>query len=186
MPDGAQPSEIPEAWEFELIRREAEVFASRVQLNWMDGKDLAQEGWIAWLRQRPRYDQAQGASKETYLKRVVRHRFLDIEKAERAQARRASYQAVSLNATAEDMVPLEELLADHGIPTESSLARRLDLETALSMLNGRQRVLLEGLSNGYRIQDIARRLGVHRDTLYEDRKRIQQIFRANGLHGSDS
>jgi len=34
--------------------------------------------------------------------------------------------------------------------------------------------------------ELAQELGVHRDTLYQDRRRIQEVFRKSGLGRSDS
>jgi RNA polymerase sigma factor (sigma-70 family) len=143
--------------------------------------DLFCAGQIAWWLQRPNYDAKRGASRETYLKRVVRHAFADVFKAERALARQADFQSESFFAP---LTPESELTPEDISPTPDEfahLAFEMDVRELMERLTPRQRYVVQGRQDGDSMAALARQLGVHRDTLYQDLQQIQRVFRAAGL-----
>lgn len=167
-----------EDWELDLIRREAEDFFRKRKLRWSDAGDLHSAGCEAWWRQRSGWD-ASRSSAPSYLKRVVRHAFEDIANAESSQGRRAAHTAVSLDLPLPGGdASLAEFLAD---PDESVIAVALDVQRVVAGLSERQKAIVRGRLAGYETAALAKNLHVHRDTVYEDLKRIQAAFRDAGL-----
>jgi RNA polymerase sigma factor (sigma-70 family) len=168
--------------ELDLIEQEARVFSSRYRLRWSDVDDLVAEGQLAWWQQRVRYDPRRGASKETFLKIVVRHAFADLLKAEQSQGRMAEQPTRSFDTplTADSNLTLSDVVADAGNDFRD-VVLELDVQVILGRMPSRQRAVIRGVMDGDTITTVAKRLGVHRDTVYEELKVIRRIFRAEGL-----
>ncbi len=68
-----------EPWELDLIRRLVEDFITERRLpNDVEFDDLYQECLTRWWSQRERYDEARGASRGTFLRRVVQGKLRDL------------------------------------------------------------------------------------------------------------
>lgn len=159
------------------------MFAADHRLRWSDEDDLENTARLAWWRQRSNFNPDGGASRETYLKLVARHAMEDLLKAEEAVGRHAAVKARPLQEVVDGSgLTLEEMLADEADPIGEWNTEH-DLETV--ELTPRQRAVIRGVLDGYSLTELARNLGINRDTLYEDRRRIQRVFRENGLYRSD-
>jgi len=173
-----------EQWELDLIGREVAAFEREGELLWSDTDDLLAEAQAAWWRQRESYDPRRGANPETFLKRVVRHALADVLKAERAGSRRGGREALSLDAPLDESGDEGALTIEDVIGSGEDWAEadfRQDLEAILGRLTPRQRAVIRGLRDGEEKAALARRLGVHRDTLYQDLAQIRAVFRDGGL-----
>jgi RNA polymerase sigma factor (sigma-70 family) len=147
-------------------------------------EDLVQECLLHWWAQRPRYTQSRGASIETFLRRVVKAKLIDLERGARAQKRGSGRRPASLDQPlAEDELEGDTLGDFIGDPadTEWEALHQVSLEAALSRLSPRQKQIIAGLQEEYTVSQISQRLGVPRATLYDDLKRIRQVFRDEGL-----
>jgi RNA polymerase sigma-70 factor (ECF subfamily) len=168
-----------------------DFLASRQPFEVLTLEDLLQECLVHWWSQRRRYRQERGASRATFMRRVLRAKLLDIERGERAAKRGGHAAPLSLDAVpgpAEDGLTLAELLPDDdptGSPEQAAerLALRAHLECALPLLSGRQRRLVEALGSGRSMSEIGRLLRVPRSTLYDELERIKRVFRDEGLEG---
>ena len=147
-------------------------------------EDLAQECLVHWWTQRPRYTQSRGASMETFLRRVVKAKLIDLERVAKAQKRGQGRSPASLDQPLAGDEPEGDTLGDT-IADEADTAwdasYRVSLEAALGRLSPRQREIIAGLAEGYPMSQISQRLGVPRATLYDQLNRIRQIFRDEGL-----
>ena len=77
-----------ESWELDLIRNLVLDFLStRTESPGFEADDLIQECSFHWWRQRAEFDIERGASRSTFLRRVVRAKLLDIERAWKARKR---------------------------------------------------------------------------------------------------
>jgi RNA polymerase sigma factor (sigma-70 family) len=164
-----------------VIKREVQAFTVNHGFRVLAREDLENECYIAWLFQRPRFDPARGLI-ETFLKRVVRSRLLDLLKVEMAESRRGEHRAESLDLPVGDGSPLsyeDRLAADGDLSADATF--RLDHERALARLGKRERVVAELVAEGYSRADVAEMLAVSRDTVQEDLKRIRRVFRDEGL-----
>ena len=148
-------------------------------------EDLVQECLLHWWLQRSRYDEARGANRRTFMNRVCEHRLWDLWRGAHASQRWSPRGTLSLDAPAtEGGDPLAELLEDsaHGPDVLAEYSELLALIARLrSRLTPRQQEVLDGLHVSRTVAEIARELGVHRDTVYEDRRRIQNACRDAGL-----
>ncbi len=147
-------------------------------------EDLTQECVIHWWTQRPKYDAERGASIETFLRRVVNSKLLDLERGLKAQKRGGGRIEFSLDHPLFEDEPDSETLADtfaDPVDTARESVEKVSLEVARSRLSPRQKQIIAGLIEGRAKSQISQSLGVPRTTLYDDLKRIRQIFRDEGL-----
>jgi len=172
--------------EVDIIRHVVRDFLSTRQPHpALEQEDLAQECLLHWWLQRPRYTPSRGASLETFLRRVVKAKLLDLERGARAEKRGSGRQADSLDRPLNEEEPDANTLGDtvaDAADTEGEATLRVSLEAARSRLSPRQRQLLEGLLEEYPMTHLSQRLGVPRATLYDELERIRRIFRDEGLH----
>jgi RNA polymerase sigma-70 factor (ECF subfamily) len=174
-----------EPWELDLIRNLVLDFLStRTESPGFEADDLIQECSLHWWRQRAEFDIERGASRSTFLRRVVRAKLRDIERAWKARKRGEGQRRLSLDAPASpddsDAPTLAEVLPARG-DLGSDIAAALDRQRLTTHLSARQREIIAGVLAGLTKNELSSRLGVSRDTLYEDVKRIRQVFRDEGL-----
>jgi len=155
-------------------------------MRWSDEDDLAQECSLHWSQVRSSYRPAGLANRSTYLKRVVGHQLLDLFRHERTRGRVGHLMASSLDEPVardgEETGLRGDFLADRRSVT-AGLEFELDVARAQRDLTRRQREILAGRTGGYRVTELASELGVHRDTIHTELKRIQEVFRDHGLAG---
>ena len=174
-----------EPWELDLIRRLVEDFITeRRPPTDIEFDDLYQECLQQWWSQRDRYDEHRGASRSTFLRRVVRAKLQDIARGWKAGKRGSGHRPFSLDApisrddpdgpTLTEMLPSQERL-------ETDLAGLLDLRQITARLSDRQRRIIAGVTAGMKKTDLSGQLGISRDTLHDELRRIRQTFREEGL-----
>jgi RNA polymerase sigma factor (sigma-70 family) len=186
------PTGRPGGFEFWEIETAKAVVRSHVvahgRFTDFDEEDLVQECLLHWWQQRDRYEEGRGASRRTFMNRVLTNKLRDIHRLERAEKRSSFRTALSLDATvgSEEAASLGDLLADPDPAAQpydraETSERRERILRASRRLTPRQRQLADGLAAGRSISELSREHRVSRDTLYGDRKRIQAIYRAEGL-----
>ncbi len=174
-----------EPWELDLVRRLVQDFITeRRPPGDVEFDDLIQECLTHWWSQRDRYDEARGASRKTFLRKVVCGKLRDLARGWTTEKRGSGHLPLSLDAPASardhqgrtigEMLPSQERL-------EADLASLLDLRQITSRLSERQRDIIAGVTAGMNKTDLSRQLGISRDTLHEELRRIQQVFRDEGL-----
>ena len=174
-----------ERWELELIRSLVLDFLStRTESPGFEADDLVQECSCPWWRQRAEFETERGASRSTFLRRVVRAKLLDIERAWKAKKRGEGQRPLSLDTPISpddsEASTLAEVLPARG-DLGSDIAAALDRRRLTTHLSARQREIIAGVLAGLTKNELSSRLGVSRDTLYEDVKRIRQVFRDEEL-----
>jgi len=155
-----------------------------------DTDDLVQECLTHWWQQRDRYDERRGANRKTFLKRVVRNRLKDLKREERAEKRGAGKPDRSLDEALPsddgEGSTLADFLRDQS-PDIDPEARALQSELrtgihrATPQLTPQQQALVDGLSSGQTISELARSMDIRRSTLYDELKRIKAAFESAGL-----
>ena len=187
----AHPDRL-ESWELDVAAQVVYRFlASRPSFGSpaVSPEDVIQDCLLHWLRQRHRYRSNRGASLQTYMRRVLERFLLDLERKSKAQKRGSGRQPLSLDFTAPGEgkeLPLADLIADPdpAVQPEERLLNRersRHIRRALLRLSQRQQLLAAGLAEGKSMSEMSQLLGVHRDTLYADLRRIKAIFRDDGL-----
>jgi len=181
----SEPGGEFQRWELELIRNLVLDFLStRTESPVFEADDLVQECSLHWWRQRDEFDTERGAARSTFLRRVVRAKLLDIERAWKAKKRGEGQRPLSIDASVSPGDPegpsLAEVLPARG-ELGSDIAAALDRQRLTAHLSARQREIIAGVTAGLTKGELSRRLGVSRDTLHEELGRIRQVFRDEGL-----
>ncbi|MGE3793029.1 MAG: RNA polymerase sigma factor [Dehalococcoidia bacterium] len=154
--------------------------------GWTD-EDLVHECLVHWWLRRHRYDPARGANRRTFLNRVSENRLHDIAREVHAQRRRQPVGSRSLDVPAtDDGDDLADLIAaDAPEPEDEMLTSELGrhLARVRGRLTPRQRVIWDALAAdpGRSRTGLARDIGISRDTLYEEIRRISGVCRDAGL-----
>lgn len=180
-----QPQEGLQPWEIELAQDVVRGFlAPRAPFPALDFDDLLQECLLHWWTQRERYREERGASRGTYMRRILNAKLVDLTREANASKRGGGRIAHSLDRDAEETeeegLALGDLVPSRvDIEAESSL--RIDLRSGMALLTKRQRLVVRALAAGWQTTDISRRSGLSRDTLYEELRRIRQVFQDAGL-----
>ncbi len=172
-----------EPWELDLIWTLVQDFVTRQTLpRDLESQDLYQECVVHWLSRRQRYDERRGASRSTFLRKVVRAKLQDLALGWKAAKRGAGQQPLSLDAPMSRNEPdgptIGDLLADQ---RTSDSAVALDIQRLTDRLSARQRWIIGGTRLGFTKTEISRWLSISRDTLHEDLRRIREVFRDGGL-----
>jgi RNA polymerase sigma factor (sigma-70 family) len=177
------PSDGFEPWELDtanaVVRSHLRV---RGQLRDKElEQNLIQECLLQWWLKRDRYDSTRGANRRTFMNKVCENHLRGLARRANTQRRGRGRQPLSLD------VPLNEggdLLADlypGASPAPDREVEVLDLarqvERFRRRLSQRQREVLNGRLEGRSNVDLAREIGVSRDTVHEDIKRIQKVAR---------
>lgn len=192
-PDSKTPhhdGELSE-WEVTVARRLVEDFlATRPPFRDLDADDLLQECLTHWWLKRRHYSQARGASRATFMRRVLKGKLGDIERRERAAKPGGYTEPLSLDAplSSDESNPatLGDLIRDGSqerSPEQVAERRVLRdrIEHAYQLLTSRQRQLVRGLASDASISDPSRQLGIPRPTLHDERRRIEKVFRDEAL-----
>lgn len=174
-----------EPWELELVVRQVEYFvAERRPPSDVDVDDLVQECLLHWWKRRDRYEAGRGASRKTFLRKVVRAKLQDLARGWRAQKRGSGGRPLSLDAPASRRAPdgatIGDMLHD-GDHLASNVSAAVDVESLIARLSARQQRIVAGVKAGTNNTELSRHLGISRDTLQEELRRIRQAFREEGL-----
>ena len=173
-----------EDWEIGLVvLLVGDILSTRARQPDLEREDLVQECLLHWWEQRGRYDPDRGASQRTFLRRVVEAKLLDIERGVRSQKRGGGQSPDSLDRPVNDepdSATLAELLPD-STDIEGEAITEVTLGAALARLTPAQRKLISGLRVGNSMAELSQKLDVPRATLYDELKRIRQVFCDEGL-----
>lgn len=189
-PSRGSPGDL-ETWEIALAERVVQDFlATRRPFGALTLEDLVQECVTHWWLKRRHYSKGRGASPATYMRTVLKAKLCDIERRERATKRGGYTEPLSLDAplSSDDPNPatLGDLIRDDNQERspEQVAERRLlrdRIEHAYQLLTSRQRQLVQGLASDASMSDLSQQLGIPRATLHDERRRIEKVFRDEGL-----
>lgn len=189
---GLKYEEVFEDWEIAIAVRLVSRFrAERRVLEREDFEDLLQECLAHWYSSRDKYDPSRDASRQTFMSRVLTNKLKDLAKARTRDMRRASYEAVSLDAPIREDEPGRTFLdliddaAAEVAPEEPivMIPFRMRLKKAWARLSGREQELCRLRMDGLDMTKAMKAMGISKDKAYEMRKRIQKIFEQEKLRG---
>ncbi len=146
-------------------------------------EDLLQECLIQWFYSQNKYDSQGGASKSTYMARIVTNKLHDIARGCSADKRRIFKESYSLDqpASEEEDTPIVETISNgKDFRVQSDL--HITLSQAYSKLTPNQRKLCDFLRDGYfSPTDLEELMGVGRATVYREIERVKNVFKNEGL-----
>jgi DNA-directed RNA polymerase specialized sigma24 family protein len=170
-----------------VIRGVVRAFVAQFPVYGRDADDLVQGCWIHWSTVEHRHQSARGASRLTFLRRVVENALRDQLRRDRAAKRRPTQRPLSLDAPlSREGLSLGELLpAAAGIGDPVLAAERTDLTRRLAALaaaaSPRQRALIEGVADGCNVAQISRTTDIPRRTLADQLQHLRHLAIAHGL-----
>jgi len=180
-----------EDWEIAVVTKLVDDFRRHWQcLQREEFEDLLQECLIHWLFTKESYDSTKGASKKTYLGRVIQNKLTELVRDRETDKRKTAYIAISLD---EPLVggasssALKDRISKCGpasvVPDPSlEVLSRIDIATALEKLTPNQKHLCSLLhEEGLTVTEASEYLKTPRSTIYDEIKRIRKIFMKEGL-----
>lgn len=177
-------------WELSLAKYVAMDFiAKRGQIPCLEENDLVQEILVHWITQKQHFDKNRDASIQTFFRKIAKNRLADIYRAQKAEKRGGASYPLSLNRPILNDESDEAELGDF-VPDPQDVASevegKVDRDRMLNRLTLRQKELVEGLVQGYKMTDMARKMNVPRTTLNDELNRIRRIFRQHGYDSSST
>ncbi len=173
-----------ENWEIAVATKVIKRYQNGgTSLRYEPFEDLLQECLIQWFYSRDKYDSRRGASKATYMARVVTNKLHDISRTRSADKRRILHETYSLEHLSGGEDPesdADDLLADESFTSRIDLTITLS-ETYSKLTPGQQKLcalLREGYSN---ITELGNLMGIGRATVYREIDRIRKVFEKEGL-----
>jgi RNA polymerase sigma factor (sigma-70 family) len=179
-------------WEIAVAKKLVGEFRRRSRILARDEfDDLVQDCLLHWIGVRRRVAPDPDNPPVGYLAQVLRNKLTDLMREQGAEKRAGDLGAISLDATvdgSDDGMTLAESL-DASESTHSGEDgetqrhhMRMDLLRALARLTpAQQRLCLMLGEEGLSIKEAAEKLRIPRGTLYEEIKRIRQVFADFGL-----
>lgn len=181
-----------ESWEIAVAKKLVNDFIKdRRCFEEYDFDDLLQECLTHWLRVRDRYDAGRKASKQTFMGRIIRNKLKDLVEQRQADKRKIDHVAKRLDAPLGDEQDSrtllnkvdEETTEDSPRDRFSEIERGVYLERALEKLSPGRQELCRLLAEGRTVSDISELLKTPRSTIYDEMKRIREVFSKEGLRG---
>jgi RNA polymerase sigma factor (sigma-70 family) len=187
-----RPGDGLDKWEIAVAKKLVNEFRRRSRILVRDEfDDLVQDCLLHWIGVRRRIAPDPDNPPVGYMAQVLRNKLTDLMREQGTEKRAGDLGMVSLDATvdgSEDGMTLAESLdasesahsGEDGTTHRHHL--RMDLLRALARLTpAQQRLCLMLGEEGLSIKEAAERLRIPRGTLYEEIKRIRQVFADFGL-----
>jgi len=174
-----------DGWEIAVAKKMVNEF----QQKWRhfrkdDREDLLQESLFCWFNERDKYDPERGASRETYMSRIVKYRLLKIREKAYAEKRRLMYGSESLD---EFINPDDNSSSANKKNQPSTFIEPglgIDLATVFKKLTPeRQQICAMLREEDISILQISKRLKKNHNYVYREVQRLRQIFEEEGLEG---
>jgi len=154
--------------------------------------DLLQDCLTHWYFTKDDYESRRDASQKTFMGRVIRNKLADLVRQKKADKRKLAHLSISLDEPLGDNDDSPNLIdkIDDGTITVTDASSnhfleiqlKIDLSKALQKLTPQQRDLCRLImEKGLIVTEVSDHLKTHRDTIYEELKRIRTIFMKEGL-----
>ena len=171
-------------WEIGIAKSLIEkIRCSSIYLQREGFDDLLQICLWHWHLVENKYDPSIGASRQTFMHRVVKNKLFNIIEELKSDKRKILTEALSLNQPLSDDEDAPTLIDT--IPDEKDSAAELRIHCSLEVyfarilpkLNPRQQKICHLFKRGFNMTEVSKALKIPRTTLYEDKKRIKTLFK---------
>ena len=169
-------------WEVAVAKSVIEKYRRGSVLKTEEFEDLLQECLIHWCFARDKYDPAKGASRQTFMARVVENKLRHIN-GQLTSQKRDILKTISLDqpiSSKEDSPTLLETISDDGLYASNlrvNVGIKIDISSVLQKLNPKQQELCRLLGEeGLNIKEASEVLKIPRSTIYGEIKRMRKIF----------
>ena len=178
-----------EGWEIAVAKKLINDFKKQWKcLEQDDFDDLLQECLTQWFLAKDKYNPDAEASKKTFMARVVKNKLFDIVKSHKRLCRKDDQNTDSLDkplSDEEDAPTLLDLLLENKEYTSNFRIHtelKVELSRTFQKLTPRQQELCRLLGEeGLSIKEASEILQTPRGTIYEEIKRIKDIFQQENL-----
>ena len=181
-----------EGWELGVAKKLISEFRSRWRsLQHDEFDDLMQECLVHWISVRGEFDPSRETTRTAFMARVLRNKLMDLVRERESDKRKANYESISLDqpiGDEEDSSSLLDIVDATQVREKEEPGRvlgdeaRVDLVRAIERLTPHQRQLCQLLGDeGLTVQEVSRKLGIPRATIYDELKRIRMAFAELGL-----
>ena len=178
-----------EGWEIAIAKKLINDFKNQWGcLEFEDFDDLLQECLTQWFLAKDTYNPNAEASKKTFMARVVKNKLFDIVKNHERLCRKETQNTVSLDQPLSDEEDASTLLdclsedKEYASSFQLHAELRIDLSRAFKKLTPKQQELCRLLGEeGLNIKEASEILQTPRGTIYEEIKRIKDIFEQENL-----
>lgn len=169
-----------EGWEIAIAKALVGEFCNSKPFGPDDFDDLLQEVLSHWGRKCRRYRPERGASPRTYMRKVVRHKLLELARARTRYKRTTLDHAEALDdppGKQTDARTRQRSRATADTRTPEQIELKIDISLMRNKVTPRQRDILDLIDDGITEKTvIAKRLGIHRDTVHKEFLRIRELF----------
>ncbi len=178
-----------EGWEVAVAKKLINDFKKQWGCLDLDGfDDLLQECLTQWFLAKDKYNPSIEASKKTFMAKVVKNRLLDIVKDHERFRRKDAHKTASLDeplSDEEDAPTLLDLLSDdekHATSFRVHAELKIEISRTFQKLTPKQQELCQLLGEkGLSIKEASEILQTPRSSIYEEIKRIKDIFQKENL-----
>jgi len=147
--------------------------------------DLVDECLKHWFFVRQKYSKKKIEHPKAFFKQVATNKLYDIVEERSALKRNKYFEAVSLDQFLEQNSDSPFLVDSFQVTPEQNIQNaelKKRIEEVAQTLNPQQQKLLQALSEDQlTIKEISIRLRLHRSTVYEEMRRIKEVFEKEGL-----
>jgi RNA polymerase sigma factor (sigma-70 family) len=157
-------------------------------LRWVyEREELVQDCLIHWLDNRESYHAEMEVMRKTYMNVVVENYLRGRIRKRKAQKRRPGWEAILFSTPVADEEGTDLCLGDTlggNQDLEEDLAteeRAAAIKNAMAELTNRQRRIAKAKVDGTSMTAVAEELGITRDTVHRDLKRICKVFEDKNL-----
>lgn len=144
-----------------------------------------------WISVRGEVDPSREATRTAFMARVLRNKLMDLVRERESDKRKANYESISLDeplGDEEDSSSLLDIVEETHVREKEEPGpvlgdeARVDLARAMMRLTPHQQQLCQLLGHeGLTVQEVSRKLGIARATIYDELKRIRKVFAELGL-----
>jgi RNA polymerase sigma-70 factor (ECF subfamily) len=176
-----------------LIRKKAGQLVGKVGFTEADREDLEQELIIDLLQRLSKFNPNR-ANRKTFITRVVTNRVATLIELQKTDRRNYRLYSDSLNDYIDigggDLVEREVTIASDEYLQNTGRCSRplreleelsLDIERIIAKLPPKTRNLCERLKREKTISDVAREMGITRETVYQSIKELRKSFEKSGV-----
>ena len=174
---------IFEDWEIAIAKKIVRDHQDGGPCLQREDKEFLLSGCLThWYRRRDTYREGREATIKSYMGKLLKNYLTSYLRKEIAEKRKMNYLPDSLDRPINEKDPeytLLDQISEKATPPEPHLI--LDIKASLEKLTPRQQEICRLLSHKATKTDISTSLNINRDTVYEELKRIREIFRKDEL-----
>lgn len=171
---------IFEKWEIETAKYWAKIFMEEREDN---EEDLFQKCLIKWIEVRDTYSEIKGASRRTYMSRVLNNLLINLLKKNETEKRVGYTTSCSLDSVLSNnaSMTLHDILEKPDTKLQKRILR-LDYIRVFQKLSPEYRTICEQIiKHGLDVDKISKSIKKHPASVYRYIEHIRQIFEKEGL-----